>query len=181
VRAALALLLVASLPGAAKDLTIVAGGPRDAERIGSYRFGVQPTYAAAVKAFGRPATLGPDEAGRSCIARWANLGLDVRFASGAAKPCARDSLRSGSWAGATVYAGEWRTAAGLRVGDTVARLRRLYPQARYADRPPLPPRWLLVYRRGEVGLTVSLEAFVWARRVTGLDLPSGNVSVARGG
>ena len=157
-RAALASLLVASLAGASSGYTIVAGPDRNAERIGAYRFGSDPTYAAAVKAFGRPTSVTA-----TCVARWSKLGLELRFGPACA-----------GWIGATVSSGPWRTAAGLRVGDTLARLRRLYPAARYVT-----PAWLLVYRRGEVGLTVYLQAFVRAGRVTALDLPPGNVSVAR--
>jgi len=174
VRAALALLLVASLGGAASDFTIVAGPARDAERIGRYRFGVDPSYAAAVKAFGRPTGLTAELPKGVCIARWAKLGLAIRFGSEPSDPCSAASLSRITWAGATVASRMWRTAAGLRVGDTVAWLRRLYPTARSAS-----DGWLLVYRRGEVGVTVYLRAHVRVSRVTSLQLPPGNVSVAR--
>jgi hypothetical protein len=173
----LALLLAASLGGATNDFTLVAGAQRDAERIGPYRFGADPTYAAAVKALGRPTALGAETSAGACVVRWTKLALEVRFGTGAAQPCTRASLTTGGFAGATIYSRRWRTEAGLAVGDPVSRLRRLYPNARYADTPPDPPRWLLVYRRGEVGVTVYLEAFVWAGRVAALDLPPGNVSV----
>ena len=173
-RAALALFLVASLAGATSDFTIVAGPTRSAERIGPYRFGVDPSYAAAVKAFGQPTSLAAEPPKGVCIARWAKLGLAIRFGPEPADPCAPASSRRITWAGATVSSRIWRTAAGLRVGDAVARLRRLYPAARSAG-----GGWLLVYRRGEVGLTVYLQAHVRVGRVTALDLPPGNVSVAR--
>jgi hypothetical protein len=156
-RAALVLLLVASVAGASSGYTIVAGPNRDAERLGPYRFGTEPTYAAAVKAFGRPTSRSA-----ACVARWSKLGLAVRFGPGCA-----------AWSGATVTSRTWRTAAGLRVGDSLARVHRLYPSAR-----PAATAWLLVYRQGEVGLTVYLRALVHDGRVTALDLPPGNASVS---
>ena len=116
-RAALALFLVASLAGATSDFTIVAGPTRSAERIGPYRFGVDPSYAAAVKAFGQPTSLAAEPPKGVCIARWAKLGLAIRFGPEPADPCAPASLRRITWAGATVSSRIWRTAAGLRVGD----------------------------------------------------------------
>ena len=174
--------LVAATAGAqaANDFVIVAGGPRDQQRIGSYSFGRDPTYAAAVRAFGRPASRGVTALGSErCTVRWTKLGLEVAFASTPSDPCSLPSLGQSSWAGATIYAGPWRTSVGLRLGDSVAKLRRLYPKASYVDRPPAPPAWLLVFRRGEVGTTVYLQADVWAGRVTAFDLPPGYVSVGR--
>lgn len=162
----------------AGDFLIVADGPRDQRRIGAYAFGRDPTYAAAVRAFGRPASRGAKVPGSDrCAVRWTKLGLEAEFASTAAEPCTSASLARASWDGATIYAGLWRTSAGLRLGDHVAKLRRLYPRARYRDRPPAQPAWLLLFQRGEVGLTVYLEAHVWAGRVTAFELPPGYVSV----
>ncbi len=47
----------------------------------------------------------------------------------------------------------WRTAVGLRVGDSVARLRRLYPRATlHPSSPPWTGYWLVTRRTcAEVG------------------------------
>lgn len=173
--------LAAAAAGAANDFAIVAGGPRDERRIASYYYGRDPSYAAAARAFGRPASRGPDGDAHPdiCTVRWTKLGLEARFSSTASDPCSPAGVAAGSWAGATIYAGPWRTSAGLRLGDGVAKLRRLYPKARYVDKPPAPPAWWLVFQRGEVGITVYLQAYVWAGRVMAFDLPPGNVSVGR--
>ena len=176
--AATATLLVAIAAQAGNDFTIVAGWQQSRQRIGPYHFGSEPTYAAAVRAFGRPASSGSAEGSGVCTVRWTRLALEIRFASAVSDPCSVEGLRRGTWSGATVHAAPWRTARGLRVGDSVARLRALYPKARGVDRPPDPPSWLLVARQGEVGVTVYLQAYVWAGRVSALDLPPGNVSVS---
>ena len=43
--------------------------------------------------------------------------------------------------------GAWRTAVGLRVGDGVGRLKRLYPRARYRRGPGGSTGYWLVTRR----------------------------------
>ncbi len=177
--AATAVLVVVSVVQAGNDFVIVVGGPREQQRIGPYSFAKDPGYAAAVRALGQPTSRGADAQVSACTVRWTRLGLELRFASIAPDPCSPASLSQSAWSGATVYARAWRTNKGLRLGDSVARLRSLYPKARYRDRPPAPPSWLLVFRAGEVGLTVYLQAYVWGGRVTALDLPPGNVSVGR--
>ncbi len=170
-------LAAASAVQAGNDFVIVASGPRADHRIGPYFPARTSTYAAAVRAFSRPTSRGAD--GNLCIVRWTRLGLEMDFASSASSPCSTSSLSQSSWFGATVYAGRWRTDRGLGIGDTVTRLRRLYPKATYRDQPPAPPTWILVSVPGEVGPTVYLQAYVWGGRVTALEVPPGNVSVAR--
>jgi hypothetical protein len=79
----------------------------------------------AVKRLGAPSTqrLNPPY---SCVFSWSRLGLTLEFLEfSGGKAC-----RSGRLVTATVADGEqWRTALGLRVGDTVARLQQLYPGA----------------------------------------------------
>ncbi len=63
----------------------------------------------------------------SCVVHWARIGLTINFL---------DLARSGACtrgiaAVATVASrASWRTALGLRVGDSVARVAKLYPRAR---------------------------------------------------
>jgi hypothetical protein len=184
----LATLLSSSIALGQNDWTIVAGGPRDLQRIGPYYFardaGLGHSYPGALRAFGSPSSRGADPTVPGvCTVRWVALGLDVRFSSpeGAADACSPARLRQSTWDGATAHARRWRTAKGLAVGDSVARLRSLYPRARYSDRPPAPPAWLLVFTPGETGPVVRLQAFVWDGRVTALDLPPGYASVRSSG
>ena len=63
---------------------------------------------------------------QSCVRVWSKLKLEVEFFTFETQPCLRGvalivTVRSRA---------SWRTALGLRVGDTPARLRSLYPRAR---------------------------------------------------
>jgi hypothetical protein len=87
---------------------------------------------------------------RSCRLVWRRLALTMALLDlSEGRPC-----RAGVFQSATVTARSWRTAKGLRVGDSVPRLRRLYPAARFRDVGFAPWRgWWLVPRRAcaEVG------------------------------
>ena len=95
-----------------------------------------PTYARAIAAFG-PAT--------SCRllygsptdseVRWTHLGVRIRFATlgGFSKAHANacSAPREVYVDAAYVTGNRWTTTRHLRIGDSVARLRRLYPEASY--------------------------------------------------
>ena len=85
--------------------------------------GARPTDAAT--RFGHPATSRAHTSG-GCRQSWPGLGLVLLYLDlYATRPCT-----TGRLAGATVTnRPRWRTAVGLRVGDTTARLRALYPRA----------------------------------------------------
>lgn len=165
---------------AGNTFVVVAGGPRIERRIGSFHFLRDlGRYPAAVREFGRPSsrTAGTGRRDNLCVVRWARLGLRMEFAATPAGPCSDSALGRSAWAGATLDAGPWRTDRGLRLGDSLDRLRRVYPQASYRTGPA--PAWLLLFVRGEVGTTVLLQAKVGGGRVTSLELPPPNVSVRR--
>ena len=68
----------------------------------------------------------PGASAQSCTRFWPQLGLEVEFFTFETQPCLRGvalivTVRSRA---------SWRTALGLRVGDTATRLRSLYPRAR---------------------------------------------------
>lgn len=68
--------------------------------------------------------------GGNCIAVWSGLGITAAFTVPFA-PCATNGFgfaMNVTLSGANGRA-RWATRAGLRVGDTVARLRVLYPEA----------------------------------------------------
>ena len=176
--AALALATPAVGAGTGTSLVIVTSGPRAQHRIGGYLVARDPgrSYPAAVKAFGLPSARAPGGAG-SCTVRWQGLGLAMTFSSSEPAPCASSRLGRSVWFGATASGVRWRTDRGLAVGDSLARLRRLYPQA-YLRARPSPAAWILVWIRGEVGPTVYLQATLRSGRVTALELPPGYVSVA---
>jgi hypothetical protein len=81
-----------------------------------------------------------------CRISWPALGLAVDFAVIGTDP--RDPCVSGVAVVATVTSrSAWRTARSLRVGDTTARLRRLYPKARRRPYPGEPTGFWLIPRR----------------------------------
>ena len=63
---------------------------------------------------------------RSCLQSWKGARLAVTFFTFEDKPCARGVALIVTVTGRAA----WRTAIGLRVGDSAARLRTLYPKAR---------------------------------------------------
>jgi len=171
---------LATIAAAGNDFVVIAGGPRSERRIGSFHFLRDlGRYSAAVQKFGEPGsrTAGTGRRDNLCVVRWARIGLRMEFGSTPESPCDNSALGGSTWAGAVLDRGPWRTDKGLRLGDSLARLRRLYPQARYRTGPPRA--WLLLFVRGEVGTTVFLQAKVRGGRVTSLELPLPNASVRR--
>jgi hypothetical protein len=104
--------------------------------------------AAAIARFGRPASQKAE--GPSCLMYWPGLKLAIRFIDFERRPC-----RNGVAAVVTITSRErWRTAVGLRVGDRVARLWRLYPNAslQRGTFTPFAGYWLVTRRAcAEVG------------------------------
>jgi hypothetical protein len=140
------------------------------ERIGSYRNYLQGGYAGAVKAFGRPASSGSFPQSNLCTLRWLRLGLDMDFITLRLGKCATAGLAG--WYRAKIRSREWLVGRGIRVGDTVRSMRRLYPRATFDGRPPGQPTWTLVSIDGEeLGRLPVLTAVVWDGRITEIHLP----------
>lgn len=105
-------------PGTVRTVAI---SPSGGGRLGGWllhRRGV----SGAVGEFGAAGSTRP--AGGVCLLRWQNQGVAVLGVGG--DPCGGDA--GVRWVRLT--GAGWRTGAGLAVGDTVARLRSLYPRAR---------------------------------------------------
>jgi hypothetical protein len=137
-------LAVLAVAGATAPCAVAGGSSVirvgvDSETIGPWRTGTSPTFAAAVAAFGRETTCTRLEALPGfAAAEWRQLGLRMVFGSygpGAARPCR--ARRAVFLDNARAYGKQWQTGLGLRIGDSVAKLHRLYPRAR-----------LRTYRRG---------------------------------
>jgi hypothetical protein len=158
------------------DFTIVVTGPEAGLRIGRFRHGAPaPAYPRAVAAFGTPSSRGTDDPVESnlCTVRWRGLGLDMGFATSAPKPCLAGKLGRSGWFGASVYTRRWRTERGLRVGDSVAKLRRLYPRATFKDVPPQAPYWVLESRtQAGRGPVPYLVAETWGGTVLAIRIPA---------
>ena len=83
------------------------------------------TPADVKKLFGTPSTSRVTST-RTCGQSWKGARLTVTFFTFEDKPCARGVALIVTVTGRAA----WRTAVGLRVGDSAARLRTLYPRAR---------------------------------------------------
>jgi hypothetical protein len=153
----LALLAVAgtTVPSAVAGRSNVIRVGVDSQTIGPWRTGATPTFAAAIAAFGPVTRCTRLEALPAfASAEWRQVGLRMVFGSygpGGARPCR--ARRAVFLDNARAYGKRWQTGLGLRVGDSVAKLRRLYPQARLRTyrRGVAPVRgWWLVVRTSHV-------------------------------
>jgi hypothetical protein len=97
--------------------------------LGDWHVAAHPEYPKAVHALGAPSNVeNPDIPG--CAATWAGLGLRIQFESfGGGTSCA-DGLAQAAVVKGPHGRSSWRTQRGLRVGDSLRKLRRLYPNAR---------------------------------------------------
>jgi hypothetical protein len=142
----LAAAVVSVAVGATRTITIVGD-----ERIGSFRVKTDGTLGGAIAAFGAPTAVRKTSS-QSCTATWRPLGLTISFYNlGGADPCSR---RGGLFGRAIARGAVWRTSKGLRIGDPVARLRTLYPNARFHPGLRLywPAGYWLLPRRNRFGL-----------------------------
>jgi hypothetical protein len=87
------------------------------------------TASLATQAFGEPSAVEPRS--DACRRIWSDLGLKVDFALPAdADPCAGEALIERLVvAGRAAAKAGWRTAEGIRPLQTVATVRRIYPEA----------------------------------------------------
>jgi hypothetical protein len=127
--AALVLALPSSSAAAPRTIRASSAG---VSSMGSFlRSGASLSRAKA--AFGRPTKV-RTVSKTYCRAWWRRLGLTVGFSNfGGGPPCAYGSAQTAKIRGAGARAG-WRSGRGLRVGDSTARLRRLYPHAFHRGR-----------------------------------------------
>lgn len=82
------------------------------------------TVSRAIEIFGAPSSRDGDFEG--CTLTWRRLGLTMTtyFPLGESDPCGPTARHSST----TVTDPRWQTSDGLRIGDPVADLRRLYPE-----------------------------------------------------
>ncbi len=149
---------------AAKPYVIQADRRAGPIRLGSSNF---PQVAAVLGSDRtRVARRGPS----SCLVTWPRLGLTVDF--GLIGSDARDPCKAGGAFVVTVTSrSAWRTAVGLRVGDPVGRLRRLYPFALQRPDSGRSGYWLVtrqICREVGGGAFPGLFARVAAGRVSAL-------------
>jgi hypothetical protein len=107
--------------------------PAPSTAVGPDAFGRMPNPGSlqqAIGVFGHPTTAFTDSSGVDCNVRWDDLGIRALFqdfavpAGGQCRPQSDFNLSQ-----VTLTGPRWITAAGLRLGDSVAALRRAYPTA----------------------------------------------------
>jgi hypothetical protein len=118
---ALAIAALIAPAGYAAPTFLIAGDVN----IGGFRR--EATVKRAIEIFGSPASrepLGYEE----CVLRWPAFGVTMTsfYNAGRSDPCGP----LGRHVRTTVTDLRWRTTSGLRVGDTLRRLRALYPRAK---------------------------------------------------
>ena len=93
-----------------------------------------PTIARAIAAYGRPSST-KRTSRVACTLSWRALGLRATFVSlGTAFPTKTTCVaRLGVMQTATVYRSKLATQGGLRVGDSVARLKELHAEAYFQE------------------------------------------------
>jgi hypothetical protein len=106
------------------------------QRLGAWRIDLDPTAGGLREAFGPWSSCRPINLGGGSIIRYNTLGIRVVTALLAEIPpgmtsCTYPRMRVYV---VTVTGKEWHTSFGLRVGDTVATLRPLYPHASFHAR-----------------------------------------------
>jgi hypothetical protein len=126
--------LAGAAPADARPFVIEARGsetgPGVVRAIGDFRPARNPRLGAAIRAYGQPTSR--RGGGEICRVRWADLGVRITFQNfGGVDSCEPSGGRAQK---AVVEDSRWRTAKGLRIGNEVTRLRRLYPDARRTRR-----------------------------------------------
>lgn len=116
---------------AARPGGVIQTGRNGVTALGAWHVSKHPTFQSAVYALGAASAVHVHTRGNSCTGTgaWKGLGLRVLFTSFSADPyCARVRAQTGTISGASGRR-HWQTARGLRVGDSLGKLKRLYPRA----------------------------------------------------
>jgi hypothetical protein len=150
------------------------GDFRPKQRLGEHSFpgGVAPTRANAIRAYGKPDGKSPS----GCANKWKALGVRIVTADfGGGPACARSTPVQ-----AIVVTGRrWVTERGLRIGDSLDRVRELYPELErfsdlYGEAPAYRYTWALVLEESTVGgppnLIDRLSAEIRGRKVRSLTI-----------
>ncbi|HEX6701713.1 MAG TPA: hypothetical protein VF101_13375 [Gaiellaceae bacterium] len=142
-----------TLAGAAVQPATIRVGV-ETQTIGPWQAHADASLADAVRALGEPSSCKPVKgmAGFATV-KWAGLGLRGTFGSygvDGLHPCGARKVRLDNM---RASGAAWRTGAGLRIGDSLSKLRRLYPHAflrLYRRDIPAVRGWWLVVRTGVV-------------------------------
>jgi hypothetical protein len=177
----LAALLTASVLAAAGSTTIEVpdsgrivrvGDFRPKQRLGETTFpgGVAPIRRNAIKAYGKPDGKNP----QGCPNKWKKLGVRMVTADfGGGPPCAATTPIQQL----VITGSRWTTERGLKIGDSLDRVRELYPELKrfsdlYGESSAYRYDWALVLEPSQVAgppnLIDRLSAKIRARKVVSL-------------
>ena len=125
--AVLALALAPVASAHAADYTLRAkgstNGPGEVTAVGGFKPTVDAGTEAAIRVFGQPTSR--KKAKTSCQLGWKKIGLRILFANFGGG----DSCKLGKSQTVSAFGEKWHTANGLKVGSSVATLRKRYPKA----------------------------------------------------
>jgi len=166
------------VPQPAKALWVVQAG-KTFQRVHEYRIRSRNTRLSdAIGAFGRPSCNA--RGGKHVIARWISRGIRIDSRTDRVLPpgktgCTTPSLAHISEIRLTDL--RWTTSLGLRVGDSAAKLRRLYPRSLsvLARAGSSRNEYYLVWRHERCSGTCTAQA-----RRRGVNLPRLTAQVANG-
>jgi hypothetical protein len=190
-RAVFGVLLVAAIASAvggrralaqepAQPLVLRAG--MNFQQLGSFRVRRDPTYRGAIRAFG-PASRCRLVTGPTFVeAHWQPLGLTLLLATYGGMPegetgCTRPDLIHIS--SIHVMGAQWRTGAGLKIGDSGVRIPRLYPRALFIRRQrawwlvPVRERCIVCASNQKFHTVTRLKAKMQKGRVAAFIFPVG--------
>ncbi|HSC03467.1 MAG TPA: hypothetical protein VLC49_09115 [Solirubrobacteraceae bacterium] len=126
---------------------MIQTGRNGVTALGSWHVSTHSTFPAAVRALGAASAVHVHSHGNSCTgaATWRKFGLRIVFTSFSVDPyCAAVRAQTGTISGAAGRR-HWQTTRGLRVGDSLGTLKRLYPRAIKGH-----GGWAIVYSRHSV-------------------------------
>jgi hypothetical protein len=128
-------------------------------------------YELALDAFGTPSRY--KVAGNLCRVTWAKAGVTIGFASENA-PCATGHLYEAAWYGMTLFGSPWHTVTGIKVGGTLASVRRAFPHAHFE---PGKAGWLVLVQKRDQELLFTKLAVTIDRsgRVRTIEVPAAYV------
>ena len=133
--------------------------------IGGFSLAHDGTLKGAIATFGTPTNRQPLSGGWDvCIVAWKQSGIESTYAYSPDDPC---SLR-GCHSQTTITQRQWKTDKGLHIGDTVKRLRQLYPKAKQY----IGKSWALIRLPFGGTLVPTLLATVKTGRVTAFVIKS---------
>jgi hypothetical protein len=127
------------------------GDFRPKQRLGEHEFpgGVTPNRRNAIKAYGKPDGKNPS----GCPNKWKQLGVRIVTADFGGGPACAGSTPVQQ---VVITGRQWTTERGLKVGDSLDRVRELYPELErftdlYGKAPAWRYLWALVLEESHVG------------------------------